>query len=229
MRRIARLLAVATLAVAAGPVLGVGVAHGGIVEPGHELTVAKVVEGTAPSGFVVHVECREADPNNGLFFEWDLPFLADGSPDPDAPTDVTDDWAIVDGAWHSFTPFVGEFECTAVETEDAGATSTTYQCEYVPADLPATLEDDQSSAQQLEDPGCEAAESTERAAVLFELPEVCQPPGDDGALQEPMICVDQAFFTVTNTFVEEEVVEPPAPAVGAEPAAPVPAAARFTG
>jgi hypothetical protein len=234
MRRITVLVGAAL--VSAGLVLGGSGAGAQQQEEGaeRELVVAKVVEGTAPSGFVVEVDCEGFGERPAQ--SWDLPFLADGSPDPDAPAAVQDDWDIVDGAWRYGTEDLSPHACTAIETEDAGADSVTYECEYEPA----AVEGDDFPG----DP-CEDTVEDEQAAVNMPF----GPFGDTAGIcfetgpPWPEECVDRAVLTVTNTFVEPTTTTtttvPPtttttAPAPTPEPApapaaAPVRAEPRFTG
>ena len=174
---------------------------------GHDLTVRKVVSGSSASGFVVQVGCEVF--LNGGPTTWDLPFLLNGAPDPAAPSEVTNDWEIIDGAWRRRGGIPDPEECTVTETQNGGASSTSYACVYVPATEPEPLSEGQSSAAALFDiapagiptaGGCSAGQGTTPPTVSFVLPGGCLVNGNPVGLQEPQECRDQAFVTVTNTF-----------------------------
>jgi hypothetical protein len=171
---------------------------------GHDLTVRKVVSGSSASGFVVQVECQVL--RNGGPGTWDLPFLSNGAPDPAAPIEVTNDWEIIGGAWRRPGGIPEPETCTVTETQNGGASSTTYACAYVAATEPVS--EGQSSAAALFDiapagpaaGGCSAEQGTTPPTVNFVLPEGCVVTTALVGLQEPQVCRDQAFVTVTNTF-----------------------------
>jgi len=102
--------ALCLVALAAGAAL-VTIGAGSVTaqSQGNTFTVEKVVDGTAPPGteFKVHVVCDEE--------ETDMTFDAQGNPQPSGSN-------VVDGIGASTT-------CTATETADGGAKSTTYACD----------------------------------------------------------------------------------------------------
>jgi hypothetical protein len=186
--------------------MGSSAQGGNGVARGHDLTVRKVVSGSSPSGFVVQVECTVL--RNGGPGTWDLPYLANGDPDPAAPVEVTNDWEIIGGAWRRHGGIPEPETCTVTETQNGGASSTTYACAYVPATEPEPLSEARSSAAAFFDiapagvptAGCSAGSGTTPPTVNFVLPEGCVVNAALVGLQEPPECRDQAFVTVTNTF-----------------------------
>jgi hypothetical protein len=205
MRRLMTVCAAATLAAASLLALTGGTAQGGARSFGHNLSVRKVVNGTATGAFVVHVECQFF--NDGAPREWDLPFLANGAPDPAAPAAVTDDWNINDGHWIKSENELADEECTVSETQNGGATSTTYTCEYIPAlEFLPSEEPTAAAVAALYGrltPGCSEPSGSTGPTIGFQLPETCF-NGNTAAvpqqLEPPLICRDQALVTVINNF-----------------------------
>ncbi|MFN8027015.1 MAG: hypothetical protein U0W40_11870 [Acidimicrobiia bacterium] len=140
------------------------------------LQVKKVVSGPSTTGFTVHVECTTpiVAAATKVTVTGDLPYLADGTPDPGA---TVKGWAIVDGTWE----VIGRDElldatCTATETATGGAQTVSYACDYTEGAV---------IAQSAVDPGCPGAASGPSAspASVFLV--------GNG---------DSAVLTVTNTF-----------------------------
>lgn len=201
MRRLVTIGVVAAIAAAAFALEGPSAQSQNGASPGHNFTVRKVVNGVSASGFVVQVVCEVFDDGGPGTF--DLPFLASGAPDPNAPPAVTNQWEIVDGAWLRHGGGFGDERCTVNETQNGGAASTSYACQYEAAAPPliGSVESENAAAFDVPTgaalPGCSEAQGTTGPTVVFgRLPLGCFPEGQ----QEPLICRDQAFVTVTNTF-----------------------------
>lgn len=204
----------ATAAIAAASLVAftAGSAHSGPGTGfGHNLSVGKVVTGVATGSFIVQVECTVF--NDGLPQTWDLPFLPDGSPDPAAPIEVTDDWNINDGVWIRADLVLDSEECIVTETQNGGAVSTSYTCEYVPAlDIGPVSAKRKSTPDAVlvayygvpQAPGCSEPAGATGPTIRFGLPRGCFGSMSLGVLQlqlePPLLCRDQALVTVINNF-----------------------------
>lgn len=194
MRKVMVMLGAMTLL---GSMLAAGPATAQELPSERDLLVNKIVDGESEEGFVIEVECVAVE--GQVEGSWELPYLPDGSPDPDAPAEVLDDWEIVDGSWLLSLPILESVLCSAIEIEDGGADSVTYACEYIPAE---------DSDQDFGTP-CEDTDLDSVASVLFPAgplagSDVCSTSA--GPLPEE--CIDSAVLTVTNTFDEEPEPDP---------------------
>jgi Domain of unknown function (DUF5979) len=163
MRSTGRLLFVA---VAVCGIVGMGAVPSGAGISGNTITVVKLVVGTAPAGttFDVAVNCQSnLGPGSA-----DIPVAHfDANGDPTSPND--------------FTIPAGQ-TCTITETENGGATSTTYGCNMVWGDTDL---------------------------ILPHLGNCV--PGNGNVVSFTDVIGDHATVTVTNTFVQPAPPPPPPP------------------
>jgi hypothetical protein len=149
------------------------------------LAVRKVVVGTGTSGYTEHVACEPVvlDTVSTTATEtFDLPFLADGTPDASASIDG---WVVSDGTWLHPDAFDGLTACTVTETVTGGASSVTYECAW-------TI----GQTDGLPGAGCPGAASGPSATPATV---VTEGNGDHGVI------------TVTNTIPAVTPTPPPAP------------------
>lgn len=127
MRRVAGVLALATLVAGASGLALTGSAGSAVNYP--ILKVKKVVTGTSTAGFTVTVSCitpTEVTAQAPLSPDT-LTFLADGTPN----TSSNGSWVSVAGNWQfQNSSLVGD-TCTVTETVNGGATAASYACEFV--------------------------------------------------------------------------------------------------
>ena len=161
------------------------------IQPFAEITVAKTVSGPVPEGttFTASLECDDDIIIDGNDFTDSVEVTFDATGQPTSP----DTFGLDDPG-----------SCTVTETDDGGASSTTYECESV---APVN---DEARIEQVE-PGCsDAGPVSDPITVNIEVEE------------------QQATMTINNTFVAPTTTTTTvAPAPQAAPA--VVAQARFTG
>ncbi|HEU5307573.1 MAG TPA: hypothetical protein VFW97_09610 [Acidimicrobiia bacterium] len=176
MRQTARILVIA--AFAAGAVALGAAPSGAGAPPTNSFTVVKQVTGPVPAGttFTVEVTCEsQLQPVAQAPTPTEITFDANGDP--------TSNNVVTAGAG---------MQCTANETVNGGATSTTYACSIVRGDT------DQSGPPFLGN---------------------CGP--DDNQATFGDVIGDAATITVTNTFPPAPPIQPITPAAQAVQAAPV--------